>query len=97
MQQLDGVGAVNLIGGNDREIQIMVDPRKLDAYGLTLDQVLSMVNSQNANVPGGYVKEKGYEMVVRTLGQYRTVDEIGSVTVAYQNGANSLTARCSLQ
>lgn len=90
LQQLDGVGAVNLLGGNDREIQIMVDPRKLDAYGLTLDQLLLIVNNQNANVPGGYVEEKGYEMVVRTLGQYRTVEEIASITVAYQNGRTVL-------
>lgn len=86
LQQLDGVGAVNINGGADREIHVLIDPRKLDAYGLTLDQVLQIVNNQNANVPGGYAKEKGYEIVVRTLGQYRSVEEIGNIAVANQNG-----------
>lgn len=85
LQQLDGVGAVNINGGAKREIHIFLDPRRLDAYGLTLDQVLQIVNSQNANVPGGYAKEKGYEVVVRTLGQYHSVDEIGNIAVANQN------------
>jgi HAE1 family hydrophobic/amphiphilic exporter-1 len=59
LQQLDGVGDVYVMGGSDREIQVRVDPRKLDAYGLTLDQVLSAVNSANTNTPGGYIKQSG--------------------------------------
>lgn len=82
VQQLDGVGNVSILGGSDREIQVRIAPRRLDAYGLTLDQVISVVNSANANTPGGYVKEKGYEMVVRTLGQFHNVDEIVSIAVA---------------
>ncbi|MDU2066495.1 MAG: efflux RND transporter permease subunit [Sporomusaceae bacterium] len=85
LQQLDGVGDVAILGGSDREIQVQVDPRRLDAYNMTLDQVISAVNSANANTPGGYVKEQGYEMVVRTLGQYRTVEEVGSIAVATVN------------
>lgn len=86
LQQLDGVGAVNINGGAKREIHIFLDPRRLDAYGLALDQVLQIINSQNANVPGGYAKENGYEVVVRTLGQYRSVEEIGNIAVANQAG-----------
>ncbi|MBU2703033.1 HAE1 family hydrophobic/amphiphilic exporter-1 [Sporomusaceae bacterium BoRhaA] len=85
LQQLDGVGNVAILGGSDREIQVRIDPRRLDAYGLTLDQVISVVNSANANTPGGYVKEKGYEMVVRTLGQFHNVDEIGGIAVTNIN------------
>jgi HAE1 family hydrophobic/amphiphilic exporter-1 len=85
LQQLDGVGDVSVIGGSDREVQVQVDPRKLDAYGLTIDQIIATVNSANANTPGGYVKEKGYEMVVRTLGQFQTVEEVGTIAVANVN------------
>lgn len=85
LQQLDGVGDVGIFGGGDREIQVSVDPRRLDAYGLTLDQVISTVNNANTNTPGGYVKEKGFEIVVRTLGQFQSVEEIGSIAVANIN------------
>ncbi len=85
LQQIDGVGDVGINGGSEREIQVRIDSRKLDAYGMTMDQILSTVNSANANVPGGYVKEKGFEMIVRTLGQYKTVEEIGTIAVANQN------------
>ena len=84
LQQLDGVGDVAIAGGSAREIQVKIDPRKLDAYGLTLDKIISTVNSANANTPGGYLKEKGYEIVVRTLGQFTNVDEVGSIAVANQ-------------
>jgi len=85
IQQIDGVGEVAIAGGSDREIQVKIDPRKLDAYGLTIDQVIATVNSANANTPGGYLKEKGFEIVVRTLGQFQTVDEVGSIAVANLN------------
>ncbi len=85
LQQLDGVGDVGIFGGGDREIQVSVDPRRLDAFGLTLDQVISTVNNANTNTPGGYVKEKGFEIVVRTLGQFQSVEEIGSIAVANIN------------
>ena len=84
LQQLDGVGNVAIYGGSAREIQVKIDPRKLDAYGLTLDQIISIVNSANANTPGGYLQEQGYEIVVRTLGQFKTVDEVGSIAVSTQ-------------
>ncbi|HWR39411.1 MAG TPA: efflux RND transporter permease subunit, partial [Patescibacteria group bacterium] len=85
LQQMDGVGEVAINGGSDREIQVQVDPRRLDSYNLTLDQVISAVNSANANTPGGYVKEHGYEMVVRTLGQFTSVEEVGTIAVATVN------------
>ncbi|WP_378954773.1 efflux RND transporter permease subunit [Pelosinus sp. sgz500959] len=84
IQQIDGVGDVAIAGGSDREIQVKIDPRKLDAYGLTMDQIIATVNSANANTPGGYLKEKGYEIVVRTLGQFQTVEEVGSIAVSTQ-------------
>lgn len=86
LQRLDGVAEVNVIGASEREIVLQVDPKKLEAYGITYNQILNAANSQNINTPGGRVSEQGNELTVRTLGKYKSVDEIKDIIVANQQG-----------
>lgn len=86
LQRLDGVAEVSVYGAADREIQILVEPRKLEAYGITFQSVLDSINSQNVNTPGGRVNEKGTEITVRTLGKFDSVDNIRDIIVANQSG-----------
>lgn len=85
LQRLDGVADVSVFGASAREIQIDVDPRKLEAYNISFQQILDIVDSQNTDTPGGWVKEKGTEITVRTLGQFKSVDDINEIVVATQN------------
>lgn len=86
IQQLEGVAEVSVYGAALREIQIQADPTKLEAYGLSLQQVLEAVNNNNVNTPGGHVKEKGMELTVRSIGKYKSVDEIKQIIVLNQQG-----------
>ncbi len=86
IQQLEGVAEVSVYGAALREIQILADPHKLEAYGLSLQQLLDAVNNNNANTPGGRVTEKGFELTVRTIGKYQSVDDIRKIIVLNQQG-----------
>lgn len=86
LQQLEGVAEVSVYGAALREIQILADPRKLEAYGLTLQQLLDAVDNNNVNTPGGRVTEKGIELTVRTIGKYKSVDDIKKIIVVNQAG-----------
>ncbi|HWR42879.1 efflux RND transporter permease subunit [Sporomusa sp.] len=86
LQRIDGVADVSVYGAAGREIQIQLDHKKLEAYKITMPQVLDAVNSQNLNAPGGHVIEKGMDLTVRTLGKYKSIDDIKNIIVANQDG-----------
>ncbi|MBP2627096.1 MAG: acriflavin resistance protein [Firmicutes bacterium] len=86
LQRLDGVAEVNVFGATDREIHIYIDPKKIESYKITFQQILDTVNANNLNTPGGQVNEKGTELTVRTMGQYKSIDDIKNVIVANQDG-----------
>ena len=71
-------------GGLDREIQVELDPRLLDSYGLTFDQVAQALALANISAPGGTIMRGRYRYPLRTLGEFQTVEEIEDVVVARQ-------------
>ncbi|MBP2651156.1 MAG: acriflavin resistance protein [Firmicutes bacterium] len=85
LQRLDGVAAVNVYGAAEREIHVYVEPRLLDGYNISIQQVYNAIDNQNVDTPGGRVSEKGTEITVRTLGKIRTVDEIKDIVVVNQD------------
>ncbi len=84
LEQLDGVAEASVTGGLDREIQVEVDPRLLESYGLTFDQVGEALSLANISAPGGTILRGRYRYPLRTLGEFQTVEEIGEVVVARQ-------------
>lgn len=86
LQRLDGVAEVNIYGASDREIQVQIDAQKLAQYNLSMNQVVSAVNNQNINSPGGNVTEDGLKVSVRTMGKYQSIADITNVVVANVNG-----------
>ncbi|MDP2956035.1 MAG: efflux RND transporter permease subunit [Longimicrobiales bacterium] len=91
LEQLDGVAQAAVTGGFDREIQVEVDPQLLDAYGLTIEQISTALAQANVSAPGGTILQGRFRYPLRTLGEFRTVEEIADVVVARQGegGAQS--------
>ncbi|HEY2934620.1 MAG TPA: efflux RND transporter permease subunit [Acidobacteriota bacterium] len=87
LEGLSGVGSIDVIGGRRREIQIYIDPNRLNAYGLTIDRVRQALQAQNVEVPGGRVQQPGQELVLRTMGRVEQVEQFRDVIVHYVNGA----------
>jgi HAE1 family hydrophobic/amphiphilic exporter-1 len=86
LQRLDGVAEVQVFGASEREIQLRIDPRKLEAYGISYQQIWDITNSQNLNTPGGKVKENGIELTVRTMGKFKSIDDIKAIVLSNQLG-----------
>ena len=82
LEQLDGVAQASVTGGLDREIRVEVEPRLLEAYGLTIEEISTALDRANVSAPGGTILQGRYRYPLRTLGEFQTVEEIGDVVVA---------------
>lgn len=86
LERIDGVAAANVMGGSDQQVTITADPYKLSAYGLTAGSISQIVAGENANHPGGYVTQGNRQVLVRTLGQYETIEELSNTQVSLPSG-----------
>lgn len=88
LEQLDGVAQTILTGGLEREILIEVDPVKLDMYGITYSKIESSLKSSNVNMPAGSIMKGLFRYSMRTLGEFKNVDEIGTTIIKHnKNGS----------
>lgn len=85
-ENLVGVGKVDMIGGTKREVNINVDPRRLQALGMGVDEVIGGIRSENVNAPVGRLNRKGVEVPVRVSGKPETVDQFSGMVIAQRNG-----------
>jgi HAE1 family hydrophobic/amphiphilic exporter-1 len=86
LQQIPGVGSVQLVGGRRREITIVVSPQALAGYGLTPLDVVGAVRGQSVDVPGGRTLEPGVERTVKLAAEARSVEELRAIVVASPGG-----------
>ena len=76
-----GIAQVAVSGGREEEIQILVDSQRLKALGLTPADVVNSLQQQNINLSGGRLREGRAEYLVRTLNEFRDIEEIRAVIV----------------
>jgi cobalt-zinc-cadmium resistance protein CzcA len=86
LRAVDGVADVNSSGGQVRAYQVVAEPDKLAAHGLTLDQLEAALTANNRNAGGGRVDRSNEMILVRTVANLRSIDDIKNVTVATRNG-----------
>jgi HAE1 family hydrophobic/amphiphilic exporter-1 len=86
LERVPGVSNVNVNGGREDELRVIVDPERLAARGLTLDAVRNVLEDQNLDVSGGDYSEGKRRYVVRTLSRYGKPEEISDQLIAIQNG-----------
>ncbi|HUT03762.1 MAG TPA: efflux RND transporter permease subunit [bacterium] len=86
LERLEGVAIAFVMGGLQREINITVDERKLRSYNLSLDDVIATVRRENINISGGHVSRDFTEYLIRTLGEYKTIEPIRSTVIAVRDG-----------
>lgn len=86
LEALDGVAAVRVRGGLEREVHIDVREDWLNARGVTLDQVTRTLAAENVNVAGGSIREGDTEYLLRTLNELTTLDELRALRVQRADG-----------
>lgn len=86
LSRVTGVAQVNLIGGQEREIQVSLDPVKLKGYGLSVPQVQQAILTSNLDFPTGSVKTRENSTIIRLSGKYKSVDELNNLVISSNNG-----------
>ena len=74
-------------GDRQREIQLLLNADRLNAYGLTVDQVRTAVSRQNVEIPGGNFTSGPAEIALRTMGRITHVDDFNRIILSYREGA----------
>lgn len=87
IETVNGVGAIDIVGGREREVHVVVNPLKLSALNLGIRAVKDAITQQNIEIPGGKVEQKEKEFVLRTLGRIRDVKDFNDIVVANIGGA----------
>ncbi|MGE5338379.1 MAG: efflux RND transporter permease subunit [Gemmatimonadota bacterium] len=92
-ERINGVGRVDLGGTVTRQIQARVDPAKLTAYGLTVDQVVQALRNANVSVPVGTISNRTSESIVRVDGRLTSPVDFNGIIVARKNGVPILLSQ----
>ncbi|HPA29914.1 MAG TPA: efflux RND transporter permease subunit [Bacteroidales bacterium] len=85
LSRIDGVGAVTVMGKPERIIDVRIDPRKLDSYGLTLEQIGNVIGAENLALPAGRMEVGQMEFPVRTNGEFKSSDVVKDIVVFRSN------------
>ena len=81
LENVKGVGEVQLAGGLRREIRVWVDPDRMHAYGLSVAEVANALRNQNMELPAGSVTEGANELTVRTLGRLVDPEQFNEIAI----------------
>ncbi len=87
LEGLEGVAAIKVNGGLEEEINVEVNTGKLASLQIPITQVADRLSQENVNLAGGLLKDGEAEYIVRTLNQFRSVDEIQDIVIGWKNGA----------
>jgi HAE1 family hydrophobic/amphiphilic exporter-1 len=86
LSRVAGVAQVNIIGGQEREIQVSLDAVKMQGYGLSIPQVQQVILSSNLDFPTGNIQTREQKILIRLAGKYKNVDELKNLIVSSKNG-----------
>jgi len=86
LERVPGVGQSNFFGGREREMQVIVDHAALAAREVTLNQLATALDRENRSYSGGDLDEGKRRYVVRTVGEYRSSEDIADVVIAVRGG-----------
>jgi len=87
LETIDGVGEVRLGGRRDRTIRVELDPDRMGALGVTVQDVLAAFAREHVQMPGGFLVGDGVERLLRLDLEFHRVDEIGAMVLAWREGA----------
>jgi hydrophobic/amphiphilic exporter-1 (mainly G- bacteria), HAE1 family len=86
LERVPGVASVDVRGGRVREVQVLLDPSRLAALGITPREITAALSRENRNVSAGDMIETGREVLIRSVGEFESVAEVADTVVATRNG-----------
>ncbi len=88
LARISGVGSVSISGAPKREIHIYVDPKRLEAYNLSIETISSIIAAENRNIPGGSFDIGSDTYSLRVQGEFASSDELNRIVVGSRDGRN---------
>lgn len=85
LESSSGVASVKISGGLEEEIQVNIDQQRLAYLNIPIETITNILSSENINLSGGRLEEGTQQYLVRTLNEFRNLDQIDNVVVARQN------------
>ncbi len=93
LEQIPGVGAVELTGGRMREVHVDLQAARLEAYGIPPQQVVQAIRSENLDLPTGRISDGRREESLRTAGEVRSLAQLGEIPVASWSGGAAVRVK----
>ncbi len=88
-----GVSNVFIFGGDERQYQVLVDPNKLKAFDLSLNDVTKAATAANSNAPGGFLISPDTELLVRGMGRIESIEQLQQSVIKAKNGTPILLSQ----
>ena len=86
LARVSGVGTVSVAGAPQREIQVYVDPNKLEAYGLTVSGIAGIIATENRNIPSGSIDIGSNSYALRVEKEFSSADQMLDIVIGHSNG-----------
>jgi hydrophobic/amphiphilic exporter-1 (mainly G- bacteria), HAE1 family len=88
--QIEGVAQVNIVGGQEREIRVILDDRIVYEQNISLPQLMQVLQANNMDIPGGYFKLRDQEYTVRLSGEYSDIETIKEMSIGTPYGPRKI-------
>jgi hydrophobic/amphiphilic exporter-1 (mainly G- bacteria), HAE1 family len=86
LERVPGVASLDIRGGLEREIHVNLDPQKVKALDVGMDQILQRIRAENINLPAGTIQQGLLDITIRTPGVFTNLDELRETVVAVRDG-----------
>lgn len=86
LERIDGVAYATVMGGPQEEVRVLVDSRRLAGYGFSLAQLVQALKAENLNMPGGTIDQGTREFILRTAGEFKSLDELRNLVLMSPQG-----------
>jgi hydrophobic/amphiphilic exporter-1 (mainly G- bacteria), HAE1 family len=86
LNRIDGVGSVGLMGAPGREIQVNIDPRKMESYNISVEMIAGILNAENLNMPAGHLEMGMMDYPLRVEGEFPSSDVLKDIVLTDFNG-----------
>lgn len=86
LNRIDGIGSISIIGSPTREVSINIDPRRMEAYNLSIEQIGSILQAENLNMPSGNLEMGQMNYPLRVQGEFEESDQIKNIVLGNYQG-----------
>ncbi len=86
LSKLNGVANVGMMGGEERQVRVNIDRKKLESFGIDAQQVLRAIESSNVDFPAGSLKNESTETTIRLAGKFKSPEEISDLVITNKEG-----------